>query len=197
MSRREWLWAVAMASAASVMSGRAMAATPDPAVVQGILKGTPAVDVHTHVGGAIFAGKPSDSIGASIKAGGMGALCLASVPDGPVLGRDGSGKLAATRSPKFNELYFHHLAGMDWMDELVAKHGVQRVKTAAELRDAHAKGQPAVIQDIEGCDFLDGKMERLDEAYKRGVRVMQLVHYTPTPIGDFQTGDVRHNGLTD
>jgi len=73
---------------------------------------------------------------------------------------------------------------------------MQRVHNAAELKAAHAKGQPAIIQDIEGCDFLDGKLERLEEAHRRGVRVIQLVHYIPNPLGDYQTGDVKYNGMT-
>src|SRR6185295_19684026 len=52
------------------------------------------------------------------------------------------------------------------------------------------------IQDIEGLDFLETKLERLEESHRRGVRTMQLVHYTPNDIGDFQTGAVAHNGLT-
>jgi membrane dipeptidase len=40
------------------------------------------------------------------------------------------------------------------------------------------------------------KLERLEESYRRGVRTMQLVHYTPNDIGDFQTGAVVHRGLT-
>jgi membrane dipeptidase len=40
------------------------------------------------------------------------------------------------------------------------------------------------------------KLERLEEAHRRGVRHAQLVHYTPNDIGDFQTGAVTHNGLT-
>ena len=40
------------------------------------------------------------------------------------------------------------------------------------------------------------KLERLEESHRRGVRTMQLVHYTPNDIGDFQTGAVVHNGLT-
>ena len=51
--------------------------------------------------------------------------------------------------------------------------------------------------DIEGLDFLEMKLERLEEAHQRGVRHAQLVHYTPNDIGDFQTGAVMHNGLTE
>ncbi len=50
--------------------------------------------------------------------------------------------------------------------------------------------------DVEGLDFLEGKLERLEEAHQRGVRHVQLVHYTPNDIGDFQTGTITHQGLT-
>src|SRR5581483_5424641 len=45
--------------------------------------------------------------------------------------------------------------------------------------------------------FLDGRLERLEEAHRRGIRHVQLVHYTPNDIGDFQTGAVTHRGLTE
>src|SRR5437763_2937969 len=54
-----------------------------------------------------------------------------------------------------------------------------------------------IIGDVEGLDFHDGKLERLEEAHQRGLRHLQLVHYTPNDIGDFQTGAVTHNGLTE
>ena len=50
--------------------------------------------------------------------------------------------------------------------------------------------------DVEGLDFLETKLERLEEAHQRGVRHVQLVHYTPNDIGDFQTGAVTHRELT-
>src|SRR5712692_7764674 len=82
------------------------------------------------------------------------------------------------------------------MDEMVAKHGARRTLTVADLNAAHAARQPAIIEDIKGLDFLERKLERLEESYQRGVRHMQLGHYTPNDIGDFQTGAVTHNGLT-
>jgi membrane dipeptidase len=67
---------------------------------------------------------------------------------------------------------------------------------AADLEGAHKAGQPAIVADVEGLDFLDGKLERLEEAHERGIRHLQLVHYTPNDIGDFQTGAIAHQGLT-
>jgi membrane dipeptidase len=85
---------------------------------------------------------------------------------------------------------------LGWMDELVGHHGVCRALCAADLDAAHRAGQPAIEADVEGLDFLDGKLERLEEAHQRGIRHLQLVHYTPNDIGDFQTGVVTHRGLT-
>jgi membrane dipeptidase len=119
------------------------------------------------------------------------------VPDGPVLGRNASGVLAAIRTPKPGMLYRHHLDRLSWMDAMVASHGLRRALTAADLEAAHAAGQPAIVGDVEGLDFLEMKLERLEEAHQRGVRHVQLVHYTPNDIGDFQTGAVTHHGLTE
>ena len=100
------------------------------------------------------------------------------------------------RPPAAGELYRYHLDRLAWMDELVAEHGVRRALSAADLDAAHKAGAPAIVADVEGLDFLDGKLERLEEAHRRGIRHVQLVHYTPNDIGDFQTGAVTHQGLT-
>src|ERR1051325_2126708 len=101
------------------------------------------------------------------------------------------------RAPATGELYRHHLERLAWMDELVAQHGVRRALCAADPEEAHKAKEPAIIGDVEGLDFLDGKLERLEEAHRRGLRHLQLVHYTPNDIGDFQTGTITHDGLTD
>ena len=156
------------------------------------------VDVHSHAGprGITSVSPPSAEIAQGMRTGGLAIVCLADVPDGPLLGRDASNVLRAQRVPKPGELYQHHLRRLDWTDELVAKHGIRRVLTSTDVTAAHAAGAPAIILDIEGLDFLETKLERLEESYRRGVRTMQLVHYTPNDIGDFQTGAVVHKGLT-
>jgi membrane dipeptidase len=131
-----------------------------------------------------------------MRAGSLAVACLADVPDGPILARNEAGVLTVTGTPKPGALYKHHLERLDWVDALVASHGVRRALTAADLEAAHGAGQPAIVGDVEGLDFLEKKLERLEEAHHRGVRHVQLVHYTPNDIGDFQTGTVAHNGLT-
>src|SRR6516164_8759876 len=102
---------------------------------------------------------------------------------------------STTRTPKPGALYKYHLERLDWVDEMVATHGLRRALSAADLEAAHNAGQPAIVGDVEGLDFLEKKLERLEQAHQRGVRHVQLVHYTPNDIGDFQTGAITHRGL--
>jgi membrane dipeptidase len=185
-----------VASAAALSESEALAQEPS-AKVHDVLRSTTSVDLHTHAAGLIFGQSVSDKLSVEMRAGSLSAVCLAHVPDGPVIGRGADGVLGLTRQPAPGELYKGHLGRLDWVDRLVSQGGVRRVLNTAELQDAKDKGEPAIIQDVEGCDFLDGKLERLEEATKRGIRVVQLVHYIPNEIGDFQTGQVVHNGLTE
>ena len=208
VSRRNWLWGTIATSAASLVAGCAAqrgdgsaAAAPDAtaSAVQAVLRDYISVDVHSHAGatGVTARGvQPNGDLARGMRAGGMATVCLADVPDGPLLGRRANGSLGVTRDAAPGELYQFHLDRLSWIDELVTKHGIRRALTVADLKTAHAAGQPAIVEDIEGLDFLEKKLERLEESYRRGVRHMQLVHYTPNDIGDFQTGAVTHNGLT-
>jgi membrane dipeptidase len=164
-----------------------------------VLRRSISVDVHSHGGatGITSQAPPNGDLARAMQAGCLSAACLADVPDWPVLSRSAAGALAAIRAPAPGELYRYHLDRLAWIDELVAAHGVRRALNAADLEAAHQAGEPAIIADVEGLDFLDGKLERLEEAHRRGIRHVQLVHYTPNDIGDFQTGAVTHNGLTE
>jgi membrane dipeptidase len=206
LTRRHWLRDTMLGSIGAMLGGapgrRAAAAVVEPsddfAAAREVLTRSISVDVHTHGGttGIISAVPPTDDLADGMRAGLLAAACLADVPDGPLLARNAAGVLGATRAPQPGELYRHHLERLAWMDEMVTRHGLRRALTAADLETAHAAGQPAIVADIEGLDFLEMKLERLEEAHRRGVRHVQLVHYTPNDIGDFQTGAVTHNGLT-
>jgi len=167
-------------------------------VALAVLRKSISVDVHTHGGktGITSKAPPNDDLADAMRAGSLAVACLADVPDGPILARNAEGALAALRAPQPGELYRHHLERLAWMDEMVANHGLRRALATADLEAAHKAGQPAIVADVEGLDFLDGKLERLEEAHQRGIRHLQLVHYTPNDIGDFQTGAITHRGLT-
>jgi membrane dipeptidase len=206
LTRRAWMWSTMLSSAGALIAGCAgtrsealMASEASLADAASLLRDNISIDVHTHAGAngiASRTARPSDELARQMRTGRIAVLCLADVPDGPILGRNANNVLVALRTPEPGFLYAYHLDRLAWVDELVAQHGIRRALTAADLRAAHAAGQPAIIVDIEGLDFLEKKLERLEESYQRGVRTMQLVHYTPNDIGDFQTGAVVHNGLT-
>jgi membrane dipeptidase len=164
-----------------------------------VLRNSISVDVHSHGGetGIISKAPPNSDLADAMRAGSLAVACLANVPDWPVLGRTAEGALTAVRTPQPGELYRYHLGRLAWMDQLVADHDVRRALCAADLEAAHKTGQPAIIADVEGLDFLDMKLERLEEAHQRGIRHVQLVHYTPNDIGDFQTGAITHRGLSE
>jgi membrane dipeptidase len=206
LTRREWMWSAMLSSAGAMVGGGGGArAEPQAASVESLaaanalLRDNVSVDVHTHAGPDGITSRtagPSDEIARSMRAGRIAVLCLADVPDGPILGRNAQSVLVALRVPEPGLLWKYHLDRLAWADELVAKHGIRRALTLADVKAAHAAAQPAVIFDVEGLDFLEKKLERLEESYARGVRTMQLVHYTPNDLGDFQTGAVVHHGLT-
>lgn len=205
VTRRRWMWGTVMASVGAMLGGggqRTAAAAAEaseaaPAALA-VLRKSISVDVHTHGGttGITSQAPPSDDLAQGMRAGSLAIACLADVPDGPILGRNAAGVLAAIRTPEPGQLYRYHLGRLAWMDDMVAQHGLRRALNAADLIEAHAAGQPAIVMDVEGLDFLETKLERLEEAHQRGVRHVQLVHYTPNDIGDFQTGTVTHSGLT-
>ena len=206
LTRRQWMWSTVLSSVGAMLGGgvgprgsTAAAQTAETAsAALDVLRKSISVDVHTHGGttGITSQAPPNDSLANGMRAGSLAVACLADVPDGPILGRNPAGVLVALRTPEPGQLYNYHLGRLDWVDEMVAHHGLRRALSAADLEAAHAAGQPAIVGDLEGLDFLEGKLERLEQAHQRGVRHVQLVHYTPNDIGDFQTGIVTHRGLT-
>ena len=206
LAPRHRMWSAPLAPVSTLLAGdigprgsTTVARTAETAsAALEVLRKFISVDVHTHGGktGITSKAPPSDDLANAMRAGSLAVACLADVPDGPILGRNAEGVLAAIRAPEPGQLYRHHLERLAWMDEMVANHGLRRALSAADLKAAHEAGQPAMIADVEGLDFLEMKLERLEEAHKRGIRHVQLVHYTPNDIGDFQTGAIAHDGLT-
>lgn len=53
----------------------------------------------------------------------------------------------------------------------------------SEIADAQRRGQTAVFLQFQGCEPLEGDLERIDIFYELGLRVLQLTHHHDNPFG--------------
>ena len=84
---------------------------------------------------------------------------------------------------------------------MAAVHGYLDSFTSAGMRIAREPADiraddPSLVLAVEGCDFLEGNLDRLDIMAERGVRSIQLTHYLVNETGDIQTEPPVHGGLT-
>ena len=188
------LGAPLLAGCGGVRSRRAEELDPR---VPALLADTASVDFHTHAAGAGYARAPRFDLAEHMRRGRLSAVCLCHSADGPVIRRPASGgRIRQYRDPAPGELHAFTERRLAFMDAMVSRHEMTRVLTAADLEAAKAAGRPALIGTIEGCHFMDGRLDRVKEVYDRGVRHLQLVHYMPSDLGDQQTEEPRWGGLS-
>jgi membrane dipeptidase len=169
----------------------------------------PRVDLHSHAGRCFLAGLPAGhftaaALGApavadavrSAQAAGMTALVLAAVADFAVLRPDPATGLRAHRSFRTGEAYADYQRQLAGIREAVAEAGAEVATSAADLERATRDGRTAVLLGCEGGDFLEGDLGRLEEARAAGLTVLTLVHYRVSDIGDVQTENPVHGGLS-
>ena len=162
-----------------------------------LLDSTLSVDMHSHAGGIVSSRAPTGDVAQWMKQGRLSAMCLAISSDRPLLKRDRTAKLYAHREPEPGELHAYVRKRMDDVDRTIKTSGMARILTVDDLRTAKVSGTPGAILALEGSDFLDGKLERLQNAYQRGYRHWQLLHYRArNELGDIQTEDPLHGGAT-
>jgi membrane dipeptidase len=71
------------------------------------------------------------------------------------------------------------------------------VRTPEEALEAKREGKLALIAALEGADGLEGDLEHLRELHRKGVSLVQLVHFRANDIGHIQTWPYTPGGLTD
>jgi len=195
LSRRAFLGLALLLGGCAGVHGRRMEDL-DPRV-PALLDATTSVDFHTHAAGAGNASSPRFDLADHMRRGHLSAVCLCHSADGPVIrrGPDG-GRIRQYRDPAPGELQAHTERRLAFMDAMVTQYGMTRVLTPEDLAAAKAAGRPALIGTIEGCQFMDGRLERIQAVYDRGIRHLQLVHYMLSDLGDQQTEDPRWGGLS-
>jgi membrane dipeptidase len=168
-------------------------------------KNSVTIDVHSHGGRVILAGqdsatlqRPFTPLAAPMRDGGMNVVCLAIVADTTATHVNASGNgFEPYRTPEPGELYDHAQSAFARCAALIEQQGLHVIEDAAALRTVPAKG-PSVIIASEGADFLEGRIERVEEAWRRHrLRHLQLTHYRVNELGDIQTEPPVHGGLTD
>jgi membrane dipeptidase len=155
------------------------------------------IDLHSHPGMVrILARATMDGHIERLTAGGVRASLFSAVGDGAVLTMTAQGRIYAQREPAEGELYRSAYAQLVAVRTRVERGQLVLVERAADLERARTAGRPAAVLAVEGGDFLEGRLDRVEEAYGRGIRSIQLVHYRVNELGDIQTEPARHGGLT-
>src|SRR5258708_3332069 len=169
----------------------------------------PWIDVHAHPGRCFLAGLDGTDplvgllgvpdVGtawSAAQAAGLAAITLSTVADLRVLAPDAAKGLRAARPFRPGEACDDHRRQLDEIGRIANARGAEVAVTAAAIEGACAEGRTAVLVSCEGGDFLDGRLEPLAEARTAGASSLTLVHYRVNEIGDVQTEEPVHGGLT-
>ena len=202
-SRREFLATAAGAGGAMLLgpawlnaAADALAPNVDPRVAQ-VMSKTIGIDMHNHVypAGTVphphgapqeQAQGPGLSIGDETRQSGLTAVCASYVLD-----------FAPNSKPE--DARDNFLRWLSAIDAQLEKGHIYRALTLQDLQAAHAHGRPTIVQTVEGAQFIEGHLDRVGEAYQRGVRDLQLLHEKDdmvSPLGDVVTAPAHLGGLT-
>jgi len=156
------------------------------------------VDLHCHPnlsgGGKLPEFDPE--VPDNMRTGGLDVGVFAIRGDLGTIRRDSSGHYAEYRKANPGELFRR---SQDQLDKIVKAGEAGKIVVAhspEDILEAKKRGSPCALLAIEGSDPLEGELSRVKFFYDRGVRVLQLMHYRINEIGDIQTEDPRHKGLT-
>lgn len=181
------------------------------AAARDLLARYPSVDAHAHPGRSFVDGAQNLSglvwvyakLGsfeektiADMRSGGLSAAAFAAVSDFQTLGLEGEG-LAAIRPFEPGEAWASYQRQITRLQSLVTRGLVLPVRTVADIASARAAGKVGALLAVEGGDFLEGKPERVTQAFADGVRSITLMHYRTNELGDIITGVRVHGRLTD
>lgn len=171
----------------------------------------PAIDTHAHPGrsfvrGAehltwklrLYASRGSfeNRAIADLQRGHVAAACFSAVSDFPTLDARG-GTLTPVRDFDPGEAWAYYRTQLANLRALVASGDVAWVRAPDDVAAARAAGQVGAILGVEGADFLQDDLGRVEQCFADGVRVLTLVHYfRGGVIGDVMTAPPVHGGLT-
>ncbi|MGE4048566.1 MAG: dipeptidase [Acetobacteraceae bacterium] len=146
------------------------------------------IDMHTHAGRPRRTGDVDRAVLATMRPAGVAAAVVSAIADIPVIRRNPETKrLEKVRDAEPGEC-------LDAVDGYLTSFESAEMRIAREP-DEIRTDDPALVLAVEGCDFLEGDLDRLDRMEARGVRSIQLTHYLVNETGDIQTAPPVHGGL--
>lgn len=183
---------------------------PDEYLERGakLIANSVSVDIHSHPGRSFLVGSQPDSLIIRMMRDGFEAERIADmrnakvtaslfsvVADFALLGLEG-GSLRAAREFEPEEAYADFNRQLERLLATIDTGLIGLALSPHDIRTAHGAGEQVALLASEGGDFIEDRLERLEEAYAAGLRSVTLVHYHVNQLGDVQTEPTVHNGLT-
>lgn len=170
----------------------------------------PAIDIHAHPGRFFLDGITSwdksvdaflsqgvnpDKVVEDMHVAGLAVACFSIVGDMKSLTFSREG-IKATRAFKEGEAWADYKRQIQTFDDILDRLPIYKVRTSDDI-STHKNNEIGALLTAEGSDFLEGKIERLQQVYDDGIRSMIIVHYRTNEVGDPQTVAPVHGGLTE
>ena len=149
-------------------------------------------DMHTHIG--MY--RDTQNVRDAMVKNGMLLIARKIVGDGAVIQHVPGKGYQMFRQPAPGELPNRYEATLQRLRAQHKDENLPEVASAEALTRAIGAGEPAVVIGVEGGDFLEGELSRLESARRQGIVHLQLVHYRVSELGDISTERPIHNGLT-
>jgi membrane dipeptidase len=163
----------------------------------------PSFDLHCHPGVFPLRGMPNypgdqafTKTTSEMRTGGLAAAFFSIVGDANLLSRDAKGIVVSNRKMSEGEAWADTVKQLNTFDELAKRENIGLATSTVQVQQLRKRGQIAAFLSCEGGHGLEGKLDRLDDLYARGVRSLQLVHYAQNTLGDVQTLPPVYNGLS-
>jgi len=189
LSRRKFIVKVTAAGATLMLNPLfSLGKNDDDKRIAEIVARTTGVDTHNHIDVPLNPDElpgPKVDLAGNIRKSGLSAICMTFAVDYQKLSHEG-------------EAYDRFINGLNAMDEVLKTNNMKRSLNLADIKTAHKRHTPTVIQSVEGAHFLEGKLERVVVAYDRGLRQLGLLHDSDASIqlGDVYTNPPKWGGLT-
>lgn len=188
MNRRQFIIQSSLTGATVFTHPYTRKAGSDQRDIEGLVAQTFGIDTHNHVDvpfiQADFAGQQYDLAGELTKSG-LGTICLTFSVDRPLLKNPG-------------EAYSRFRTSLQEIDDILLKNNVTRALHITDIQRARRNKNRVIIQSVEGGHFLEGQIDRLEEAYQFGLRHLGLLHDNDAnpALGDVYTNAPQFGGLT-